>query len=507
MSGGRGEAVVLDGASLDVAGVVRVAREDAPVSLAPAAEAAVDAGRRRLEEHARAGRRIYGMTTGVGALDGAAVTDDEGRAFQRNLLLSHAAGVGAPMSRERVRAMLLARANVLAKGRSGIAPATLGALVAMIANGVFPVVPEIGSVGASDLAALAHATLPLIGEGWAFVDDDRVPGKAAMERAGVALPPLGGRDALALVNGTSQSLGTGALAVHDASKLVAGCEIAAAMSMVGAASQTDFLDPRHAAPGEREDGVCESAKRLRELVGGAAAAASAGGSAAAMREPLSTRCAPQVLGAARESVARARRVVDRELNATIDNPSLFPDGDLANNAGTMDAQALSEALDALATSAISVAVMSERRTARLLDPALNGGLPAFLVHPRAKPGVCSGLMIAQYTAAALVAELRAASAPASVQSLPVSNGTEDHGSMSALAARRAATVIGNATLVVAVELLVAAQAVDLRGAVGRLPPPLAEAHRALRGRVPVMIDDRLLGDDIDAAASCLQNIA
>jgi histidine ammonia-lyase len=226
-----------------------------------------------------------------------------------------------------------------------------------------------------------------------------------------------------------------------------------------------------------------------------------------MREPLSTRCAPQVLGAARESVARARRVVDRELNATIDNPSLFPDGDLANNAGTMDAQALSEALDALATSAISVAVMSERRTARLLDPALNGGLPAFLVHPRAKPGVCSGLMIAQYTAAALVAELRAASAPASVQSLPVSNGTEDHGSMSALAARRAATVIGNATLVVAVELLVAAQAVDLRGAVGRLPPPLAEAHRALRGRVPVMIDDRLLGDDIDAAASCLQNIA
>lgn len=491
-------AVLLDGEHLTVAEVVLVARDGAHVALAASALSAIVEGERAFAAHAGAGRAIYGWTTGVGALDNERLDAADVRTFQRNLLRSHAAGVGAPMSEERVRAMLLTRANVLAKGRSGIRLEVVRALLAMLEHRVVPFVPEIGSVGASDLAALAHAALPLIGEGWTRSSSgERRSARDAMHAAGLPLVELEGRDAFALVNGTSQTLGTGALAAADASRLLRAAEVATAMTMVGVESRTDFLDERLLGEGQRPAAVTLAGRRLRELVPS---------SGSAMREPLSTRCAPQVFGAARASVGHVEGVLSEELNASIDNPSLLPDGELSNNAGTMDAQMLAEALDALATSMTTVAVMSERRTARLLDGRANGGLPAFLVHPRAKAGLCSGLMIVQYTAAALIAELRMQGGPASTQSIPVSNGTEDHGSMSALAARRAGDVVALAEVVVAIEILTATQAVDLRApsSLARMSLPLARAYREVRTRVPTLVDDRLLADDIDAIVRLLR---
>jgi histidine ammonia-lyase len=499
------EHIVLDGTHLTIEGVVRAARAGVGVALSAAAEQAIVRGHAALEAHARAGRKIYGLTTGVGPLDAEPLSPDDNAAFQRNLLLSHAAGAGAAMSLERVRAMLVVRANTLAKGQSGVRLETVHAFAALLERGVFPFVPELGSVGASDLAPLAHAALLLIGEGWAFVDGKRVRGAIAMAHAGIALPKLSGRDAFALVNGTSQTLGTGSLAVHDAERLVRVAEIAAAMTMRGVESRTDFLDAQlFGGAHSRSTGVADSASHLRELV-----SFDAGGQVSeAVREPLSTRCAPQVLGAARTAAAHARLAVEAELNASIDNPSLLADGSLSNNAGTMHAQVVAESLDALVTSAAALASMSERRTARLLDTERNGGLPAFLVHPGARAGLHSGLMIPQYTAAALVGELRAGASPASIQSIPVANGTEDHGSLSAFAARHAAWAIELAEVVVAIELFTAAQAVDLRasapGSTSALSPRLAAAWQAIREEVPVLVEDRLLADDIETVVAMIR---
>lgn len=500
-------AIALDGSRLTIDDVVSVARSLSPIRLAAEAERAIDRGHAAFEEHARAGARIYGFNTGVGALDQVTMSPADNRAFQRHLLRSHAAGVGAPMSLERVRAMLVVRANTLAKGRSGIRLETVRALIALLNQQVYPYVPELGSVGASDLAPLSHAALLLAGEGSALTLGKRVPGAQAMREAGIALPDLAGRDAFALVNGTSQTLGTGALAVHDATRLVSVGEIAAAMTMVAALSRDDFLHPELVGgAGERSADVVASAANLRALVGYRADR----NESEAVREPLSTRCAPQVVGATRAAAGRARSVIDVELNAMIDNPSLLPDMSLSNNAGTMHAQGVAEALDALVTSVTSFASMSERRTARLLDPTRNGGRPAFLVHPAAKPGVNSGLMIAQYTAAALVGELRAGSSPASIHSVPVSNGTEDHASMSAFAARHAAWAIELAEIVIAIELLTAAQALDLRfAALGEpasaLTPLLHDSWRTIRAAVPVLVDDRVLSDDIDAVVALIRS--
>lgn len=494
--------VVLDGASLSVTELVRAARHGAPVALSPRAEAAIAAGHEAFEHHARSGACIYGMTTGVGALDSAPMEPEDNLAFQRNLLLSHAAGVGPPMEAEAVRAMLIARANVLAKGRSGVRLETVHALLALIGRDVIPYVPEIGSVGASDLAPLAHAALVLVGEGAVLDGAARVPARAALAAKGLVPVVPSGRDAFALVNGTSQTLAVGALAVHDAERLVRTAEGAAVMTMVACESRIDSLDPRLLHDAERHAGAMDSARRMGALLGGFS-----GAPRSAVREALSIRCAPQVFGAARAAIERAGESITIDLNAAVDNPMLLPDGSLTNNAGTMHTQSTAECLDALTTSLTSVASMSERRTARLLEPSQSGGLPAFLVHPGAKLGVNSGLMIPQYTAAAIVGELRSTSA-ASITSIPVSNGTEDHGSMGALAARRATRAVRLAEIVVAIEVLTAAQALDLRALAPstRPQPPAVQAlHRGVRSVVPVLENDRLMSDDIETILALLRS--
>jgi len=520
--------LVLDGEHLALADLVRIARDGAGIALGDEAAARVAAARARLDHIARGGERLYGLNTGVGALerewrrDGARGGGDRDRGDDRDrggdrggddrandrdrdgrqeaLLRSHAAGVGPPMRDDQVRAMLAVRAGQLARGRSGIAPATLAALIEVINRGVLPVVPEAGSVGASDLAPLAHAALVLIGEGRARAPGGPVEsGRAALAAVGLAPARLTGRDALALVNGLAQTVAIGGLATWDARRLVGACEAVGALSLCALRAPADFLDPRLARE-KRHAGQEESTRRTRELIG---AARAAGPTAGLLRAPLSLRYAPQNAGAARTALDLAERVVAAEIDAAVDNPFLDPDGFVTSNSPLTGGQELAQAFDVLAIALTSLAVASERRTAALLDDRMSG-LPAFLRHPRSRAGVDSGLMIAQYTAAALVAEMRARGGAASVQSIPTCAGVEDHVSMCSIAARHAAWAVERAETVAAIELLSAAQAADLAGQ--PLPARLAPLHAAVRARVPLHIEDRLLADDIQSALVAVREI-
>jgi histidine ammonia-lyase len=484
-------AVEVTGRTLSPVDVADVARRGALVLLARAAESRIYEGEHRLRALLQSGRPIYGLTTGVGALDGCSVGLATNGEQQYALLRSHAAGVGEPMASDEVRAMLLARLNALAGGVSGVRFAVAEALVALLNSPVVPFVPRRGSVGASDMAPLAHAALVLAGEGRAFVAGVVHEGREALARAGLTsiAPQL--RDAFALINGPAQSTGLGALAVVDAGRLVRTSEVATALTMAALGSRRDFLDVR-LEPLRLHPGAAQSASFLRALLANDAGEPRN----LPLREPLSTRAAPQVHGALRDAIVSAERVVSAELNASVDNPVILEDGWSTNSSGLPHAQHLALALDSLRMAVASMAVMSERRIARLLDPNHSGGLPAFLVHPRARPGVDSGLMIAQYTAAAVVAELHVTGAPASVQSLPVCGNSEDHVPMTALSAMQLARCMRLAETVSAIEILVAAQGVDLSG---RTPAPaLAPFHDLVRARVPLLVEDRPLGDDLRA---------
>lgn len=487
--------VNLTGETLTIEQLVRVARHGSRVALSNDAHARVTASSAALDAHVRAGRPIYGLTTGVGALDGAVVSAEDNRRYQRNLLRSHAAGVGASMLDDQVRAMMAARANTLARGMSGVRVETLLALLAMLNRGVTPIVPEGGSVGASDLAPLAHMALVMVGEGRATFKGDALPGSEALSRAKIEPPTLTGRDGLALINGLAQTTGIGALSVHDARRLAGAAEVAAAMSIAALQVPIDFLDDRLAAA-RPHAGSVESARRLRDLVG------TSRGGQPALRAPLSARYSPSILGACRDAVASCDRVLGVELNAAVDNPLLFEDDWLTSNSGTTSGQCVGEALDMLATSLISVAVAAERRVNRLVGQRGDDGAPAFLVPPGVASGLHSGLMVAQYTAASLVAELRVRSVPASIQSIPTCADSEDHVSMSALAARRLAWAVSTAETVVAIELLAAAQAVD----VWSVAPTAAlrTFHRQIREGVPVLVADRVLSDSIQAVVALLR---
>jgi len=495
--------ISLDGRTLELADVAAVARGDAPVRLAPSAREAVRAGQQLLERMMADGTPVYGVTTGFGALDARGVAPEANRAQQHNLLRSHAAGVGPPMSDDAVRAMMLIRANVLASGCTGARADALDALIAMLNRRVIPYVPERGSVGAcGDLAPLAHMALPLIGEGRARVAGGAwTSGAQALEAAGIAPPPVVGRDGLALINGTEQTTGIGCLAAADAGRLLDVAEAVAALTLEALGALADSFDERVAlAKGHPGQGAVSA--RLRRLTAGSESVAAP--RAGRLRDALALRCIPQVLGAARDALDHVEEGLRAEINAVNDNPIFgVAEGWVTSNSGNFHGQRAGELLDYLANSLTSVAVMSERRAARLVDPHQNGGLPAFLIHPEAAAGEHCGFMLAQYTAAALVAELRTRAVAASVQSVPTCANTEDHVPMSPVAARRAAFCAECAAQVTAIELLLACQALDLR--VLRPAPALRPLYEAVRARVAVMVHDRVLADDIAALAALVRS--
>ena len=496
--------IALDGKTLTIQAVVAVARGGGEPHLAQSAAHAVAACSDLLDRMIADGTPIYGVTTGFGALDGRKVPPEKTRALQVNLLRSHAAGVGAPMPDDAVRAMMTIRANVLATGLTGVRPATLEALIAMVARGVVPQVPGRGSVGAcGDLAPLAHMALPLIGDGRAkHAGSDWLPGAEAMRCAGISLPHISGRDGIALINGTEQTTSIGVLAIHDASRLVRIAEAVSAMTLEVLGAVDDAFDARVALAKPHPGQIATSAAMRRWTAGSKTVLAPRAGR---LRDALSLRCIPQVLGATRDAIAQAASTIEIEINAANDNP-LFgvADGFVTSNSGNFHGQRAGEVLDQLANSLTSLAVIAERRAARLVDEKNSGGLPAFLIHPGAAEGENNGFMIAQYTAAALIAELRMRSVPATIQSVPTCANTEDHVPMSPLAAERARFAVDTAATVVAIEALLAAQAYALRGL--EPSPALRPLLAAIRARVPPMIEDRVLADDIAAVAAALADV-
>lgn len=482
--------LTLEGAPLSPEAVVSVARSGQGVTLGERGAQWVEAAYAALRQAAAQGVPIYGATTGVGTLDRHWISGAQSEAFQRDLLRSHAAGVGEPLSDVRVRAMMVVRLSQLTMGRSGISLPTLRALTEMVDRGVTPRVPSVGSVGASDLASLAHAALPLIGEGEARVAGCWLPGATALAKAQIAEPPMRGRDALAWINGPAETVGAACLLCLDGHNLILAAEAAAALGMVALGSSIAAMDPS-ALLVKPHPGAVASAERFCELL---PAAPRAG------REPLSIRCAHQVIGALREAHLSLRQSVQRELDAPVDNPVWQGEVSFPGGGAAFDTHRLAQCLDGVADALGVVAQTAERRIDRLLNANLSG-LPAFLVGAPGDAALrCCGFMIAQYTAVTLVARMCSRASALGLGATTCA-GFEDAVSLAPLSADRAMRALLDAARVVAIELLAAAQAVDL--AKKPLSQPLYRYYAAIREHSAFLSRDRSLGAEIDALAAAL----
>jgi len=478
--------------------VVAVARHDEPVTLADEALAAMAASRATIESLAGDDRPHYGVSTGFGALATRHIPVALRAQLQRSLIRSHAAGSGPPVEREVVRAMMLLRVSTLASGRTGVRPAIASTYAAMLSAGITPVVHEYGSLGCSgDLAPLAHCALALMGEG-PVGDASGAQREAAqaLSEAGIAPVILAEKEGLALINGTDGMLGMLTLAIADLRELLVTADVTAAMSVEGLMG-TDRVFAADLQELRPQVGQAASAANLRAVLGASAIVAShRGPQDARVQDAYSLRCAPTVAGGARDTVEHAAAIAARELASTIDNPVITRDGRVESN-GNFHGAPLAYVLDFLAIVAADVASMAERRTDRFLDIARNHGLPAFLAED---PGVDSGHMIAQYTQAAIVSEMKRLAVPASVDSIPSSAMQEDHVSMGWSAARKLRRSIDGLTRVLAVELLTAARGIELRAPLAPAPATAAVIG-ALRTSTPGPGIDRFLAPEVDAAVA------
>ena len=520
--------VTLDGSSLTIEQLLRIADEHEPVALAADARERVRASRAVVERRAISDEPAYGINTGFGSFADVKIAADALEALQLNLLRSHAAGVGRPLPVRSVRATMALRANVLAKGFSGIRVDTLEALIELLNRGVHPCVPSRGSVGASgDLAPLAHLALVLVGEGEVLEDDEErkgreerkdknslrslptlrstvIPGADALARAGLKRLTLGPKEGLALINGTQPSTAILALALAAAEQLARAADIAAALSidaMLGSIHpfEARIHDARPFA-GQRT-----SAANIQALMTGSGINKSHE-HCGKVQDAYSMRCAAQVHGAAREALRFVRDTVTIEANSATDNPMVFADTGDVVSCGNFHGAPIAIAADLLAAAVVPLATISERRTGRLVDPALSG-LPAFLT---THGGLNSGLMLAQVTAAAVASELKTLAHPAGVDTIPTSANKEDHVSMSMTAALKAERAVGRARDVIAIEMLCACQAIDLL-APRTTSPALARVHALVRSYVPTLVDDRAPSPDILAisqliASRALENV-
>ena len=427
----------------------------ATVALGDGARGRIQASRDVIERAVAEGATVYGVTTGFGALADTRIDPSQAATLQRGIVTSHATAVGPDLSRAEARAMLALRAHVLALGHSGVRVEVVERMVEMLNRDLIPAVPEQGSLGASgDLAPLACLALPLLGLGRLLTDDGAEPAAGALSRAGLDPLELGAKEGLALVNGTQGMLAVGVMALARAERLL------------------------------RDSAIRESHRHSPHLV----------------QDAYSLRCTPQVHGASRDTAAHVARVLGIEVNAVSDNPIVWDDGDVRSG-GNFHGMPVAVALDALALSLVSLASISDRRLYRLLDATRSNGLPPFLVP---ESGLNSGFMLVQYTAASLVSECKTLAHPASVDSIPSSAGQEDHVSMGMTAARHARAIVDNAEIVVALEALGAAQALDLRAPLEAGPATRA-VHDAIRARVPFVEQDRELGPDIAAAVELVRD--
>ncbi len=484
--------IAIDGTNLSLSLVDSVARHGANVSLADGCRAKIAAARDLVERTVAAGDRVYGVTTGFGRLKNVKIPSDDALELQRNLVRSHACGVGDPLSEPVIRASVLLRAHSLARGNSGVRQEIVDLLLAMLNGNVVPVVPCQGSVGASgDLAPLAHVALVIMGEGEAWHDGARMPGARALAAAGLAPIDLSYKEGISLINGTQVMTAIGALALFDAENACKAADITGAMSLEAfLGSDEPFVERMNAL--RPHAGQLRVGANLRRLLRDSGVMASHR-DCDRVQDPYSFRCMPVVHGSVRDCVRFVRETVELEMNSVTDNPVIFPEDGAFVSGGNFHGEPVALAMDYLAIALAELGSISERRIYKLLDGL--EGLPMFLTE---RSGLCSGFMVAQYTAAALVSENKTLCAPASVDSIPTSAGQEDHVSMGTISARQCERVVDNLENVIAIELLEAAQALDFRAplAFGR---GTAIAHREIRARVPHLDDDRALSLDIAAA--------
>jgi histidine ammonia-lyase len=487
-----GVEVVVGPTPLSPQQVVSVAREEMPVELSLDAVEAMRSSSMQVQELARADHPVYGVSTGFGALATTHIPADRRADLQRSLIRSHAAGSGEVVEREVVRAMMLLRLRTLASGRTGVRPVVAETLAALLNAGITPVVREFGSLGCSgDLAPLAHVALTLMGEG------ERA---AAMREAGVEPVELTEKEGLALINGTEGMLGMLVLAGHDLRMLVRTADLAAAMS-VEALLGTDRVFADDLQRLRPQPGQALSAANMRALLRDSAIVAShRGPEDSRVQDAYSLRCAPQVAGACRDTIDHAERVASYELASAIDNPVVLEDGRIESN-GNFHGAPVGYALDFLAIAAADLASISERRTDRMLDKNRSHGLPPFLA---AEPGVDSGHMIAQYTQAGLVSEMKRLAVPASVDSIPSSAMQEDHVSMGWSAGRKLRRSVDALGRVLAVEILTAARALDMRAPLTPAPATAAVVE-ALRADVEGPGPDRYLSPEIEATVALVRS--
>lgn len=482
--------VVLDGETLTVSQVVNVARQFTPVCISEEGRQKIEASRAIVEKVLESEEPVYGISTGFGEFSKIFISRAEREKLQRNLILSHAAGVGGFLPEEAVRAAMLLRANSLTKGFSGIRLTTVKTLVEMLNKRVYPAVPAKGSVGASgDLAPLSHVALAMMGEGEAFVNGRKVTGAEALAVAGIEPVVLGGKEGLALINGTQIMTAVGVLAWHDAAVIMKTADIAAAMSLEALKGTRTAFDPRIGGVRPHR-GQLASAANVLTLTDGSSIIASHA-NCSKVQDAYSLRCVPQVHGASKDALRRILEVLEVEMNAATDNPLIMPDTGEIISGGNFHGQPVALAMDYLKLALSEVGSISERRISRMLDNHLSE-LPPFLT---AYPGIDSGLMITQYTAAALVSENKVLVHPASADSIPTSANQEDHVSMGTIAARQAREILENVANVLAVELLAAAQGIDF---LRPLAPGTGTgaAHQCIRRCVPHLEDDRVPAPDI-----------
>lgn len=486
-----------DGMTLE--DLVCIARQDAKVSITENSEKRIVESRELIEKWVREEKVIYGITTGFGAMSTVTISREDTRKLQENVLMSHAAGVGDILDREIVRGVIALRIKDLAKGYSGIRIETVRLMIDLLNHGIWPVVPEKGSVGASgDLAPLAHIGLVMIGQGEAFYNGERMSGGGALKKCGLEPLDLQAGEGIALVNGTQVMTAIGALSVHDAVRLSKTTDIAAALSLeVLMGSRTEFDQRIHRVrphPGQADaaDNM-ERITRNSEII-------SSHKDCSRVQDAYTLRCSPQVHGASKDAIAYVRKVVETEMNSSTTNPIIFAEQEDFLLGGNFHGQPVALAMDFLGMAVAELGNISERRIERLVNPQLSG-LPAFLV---SDGGLNSGFMIAQYVAASLVSENKVLAHPACVDSIPTSANKEDHVSMGTIGARKCREIVKNVERVIAIELLCGAQAMDL---FTNMKPGQGTclAYRVIRDAVPHLEKDRVLYKDIDTMVNLVRS--
>lgn len=487
----------INGNDLTIEDVVQIARFGAKVKLSEDAKVKIQKSRDYIDKVIEEGKIVYGINTGFGKFSDVAITKDELEELQRNLIYSDAVGIGRNFDTEIVRAMMLLRANALAKGYSGVFVETVQTLIDMLNKGVHPIVREKGSVGSSgDLCPLAHMVLVMMGEGEAEFRGEIIEGKDAMAKAGIKPVVLKAKEGLALINGTQAMTAVGALAIYDAEVLMKSADIVSSLTIESLEGITDAYDERiHLA--RPHMGQINVAKNLLRICEDSKLTTKQGEKR--VQDAYTLRCIPQIHGASRPTIKYIKEVVEVEINSATDNPLIFPDGDAAVlSGGNFHGQPMAIAMDALGIAIAEYGNVSERRIERLVNPTLSG-LPGFLVP---KGGLNCGFMVPQYAAAAVVSENKILAHPASVDSIPTSANQEDHVSMGTIAARKAREIIKHVQYVLGVELICAAQAVDFKDS-NLLGIGSAETYKTLRDKVSFMESDRIIYTDMDKAAELL----